>query len=148
MPPLMPSPSIAPTSSNMTGPRRFVVHDLGSVSIPQGLLTLEDLQAVLQKTTRALQALTDIVSEALFETCTCEMQGLKRGRLKMYGQDGAVGLLTLEDLQAVLQKTTRALQALTDIVSEALFETCSYMCVFNPCVSKQEEKMRIEMKKG
>ncbi|KAF3527537.1 hypothetical protein DY000_02037057 [Brassica cretica] len=93
MPPLMPSPSIAPTSSNMTGPRRFVVHDLGSVSIPQGLLTLEDLQAVLQK-------------------------------------------------------TTRALQALTDIVSVALFETCSYMCVFNPCVSKQEEKMRIEMKKG
>ncbi|KAH0901305.1 hypothetical protein HID58_040808 [Brassica napus] len=47
MPPLVPSPSIAPTSSNMTGPRRFVVHDLGYVSIPQSLLTLEDLQAVL-----------------------------------------------------------------------------------------------------
>ncbi|KAF3604573.1 hypothetical protein F2Q69_00033206 [Brassica cretica] len=57
----------APTSSNMTGPRRFVVHDLGSVSIPQGLLTLEDLQAVLQKTTRALQALTDIEEKMRIE---------------------------------------------------------------------------------
>ena len=63
MPPPVPSPSIAPASSNMTGPRRFVVHDLGSVSIPQGLLTQEDLQAVLQQTTRALQALTDIVQD-------------------------------------------------------------------------------------
>ncbi|KAG2247489.1 hypothetical protein Bca52824_087117 [Brassica carinata] len=63
MPPHVPSPSIAPASSNRTGPRRFVVHDLGSVSILQGLLTQEDLQAVLQQTTRALQALTDIVQD-------------------------------------------------------------------------------------
>ena len=61
MPPHVPSPSMAPTSSNMTGPRCFVVHDLGSVSIPQGLLTQDELQAVLQQTTWALQALTDIV---------------------------------------------------------------------------------------
>ena len=63
MPPPVPSPSIAPASSNMTGPRRFVVHDLGSVSIPQGLLTQKDLQAVLQQMTRAPQALTDIVQD-------------------------------------------------------------------------------------
>ncbi|KAH0872114.1 LOW QUALITY PROTEIN: hypothetical protein HID58_069476 [Brassica napus] len=77
MPPHVPSPSMAPTSSNMTGPRCFVVHDLGSVSIPQGLLTQDELQAVLQQTTWALQALTDITHI------------LKRGRLKMYGQNGA-----------------------------------------------------------
>ncbi|KAH0894390.1 hypothetical protein HID58_056819 [Brassica napus] len=63
MPPPVPSPSISPTSSNMTALRRFVAHDLGSVSIPLGLLTQEDLQAVLQKTTRALQALTGIVQD-------------------------------------------------------------------------------------
>ncbi|KAH0863514.1 hypothetical protein HID58_080725 [Brassica napus] len=102
MPPPVPSPSIAPASSNRTGPRRFIVHDLGSVSIPQGLLTHEDLQAVLQQTTRALQALTDIICEFVlgcflflcivcyFISGTCETRGLKKGRLKMYGQDGAV----------------------------------------------------------
>ncbi|KAF2594468.1 hypothetical protein F2Q70_00042467 [Brassica cretica] len=90
MPPHVPSPSMAPTSSNMTGPRRFVVHDLGSVSIPQGLLTQEDLQAVLQQTTRALQALTDIVQDLSRSVAgTCEMHRLKRGRLKMHGQNGA-----------------------------------------------------------
>ncbi|KAG5410394.1 hypothetical protein IGI04_006713 [Brassica rapa subsp. trilocularis] len=56
----LPSFSSAPTLGNTTGPRRFSVHDLGSVSIPQGLLTQDDLQTVLQQTTRALQALTDI----------------------------------------------------------------------------------------
>ncbi|KAF3498189.1 hypothetical protein DY000_02054506 [Brassica cretica] len=91
MPPPVPSPSIAPASSNRTGPRRFIVHDLGSVSIPQGLLTQEDLQAVLQQTTRALQALTDIVQDLSRSVAgTCETRGLKKGRLKMYGQDGAV----------------------------------------------------------
>ncbi|KAL0668457.1 hypothetical protein Bca4012_031161 [Brassica carinata] len=63
MPPPMPPSSIAPTPSNKTGPRRFSVHDLGSVSIPHGLLTQEDLQVVLQQTTRALQALTYIVQD-------------------------------------------------------------------------------------
>ncbi|KAH0873921.1 hypothetical protein HID58_071283 [Brassica napus] len=86
MPPPMPPSLIAPTPSNNTGTRRFSVHDLGSVSIPQGLLTQEDLQAVLQQTTRAFQALTDIVQDL----STCETQGLKMGRFKMYGQDGDV----------------------------------------------------------
>lgn len=63
MPPPLPSSSNAPTPSNKTGPRRFSVHDLGSVSIPQGLLTQDDIQAVLQQTTRAVQALTDIVQD-------------------------------------------------------------------------------------
>ncbi|KAF3538148.1 hypothetical protein F2Q69_00021129 [Brassica cretica] len=59
----LPSFSSAPTPGNTTGPRRFSVHDLGSVSIPQGLLTQDDLQTVLQQTTLALQALTDIVQD-------------------------------------------------------------------------------------
>ncbi|KAF3513634.1 hypothetical protein F2Q69_00009192 [Brassica cretica] len=99
MPPPVLSPSISPTSSNMTAPRRFVAHDLGSVSIPQGLLTQEDLQAVLQKTTRALQALTGIVQDLSRSVAgTCETQGLKRGRLKMYGQDGAVVVHEIPDV--------------------------------------------------
>ncbi|KAL0668455.1 hypothetical protein Bca4012_031159 [Brassica carinata] len=59
----LPSSSSAPTPSTTTGPRRFSVHDLGSVSIPQGVLTQDDLHKVLQQTTRALQALTDIVQD-------------------------------------------------------------------------------------
>ncbi|KAF2564079.1 hypothetical protein F2Q70_00015183 [Brassica cretica] len=118
MPPPMPSPSIAPTSSSRTGPRCFVVHDLGSVSIPQGLLTQEDLQAVLQQTTRALQALTDIVqdlSRSVPGTCeTCETQGLKRGRLKMYGQDGAV---VVHETRHELRHQTR-IQELFESVKE------------------------------
>lgn len=58
-----PSSSSAPTPSTTTGPRRFSVHDLGSVSIPQGVLTQDDLHKVLQKTTRALQALIDIIQD-------------------------------------------------------------------------------------
>ena len=58
-----PSFSSAPTPSNTTGPRRFSVHDLGSVSIPQGVLSQDDLHKVLQQTTRAFQALTDIVQD-------------------------------------------------------------------------------------
>ncbi|KAG2250062.1 hypothetical protein Bca52824_089690 [Brassica carinata] len=81
MPPLVPSPSIAPTSSNMTGPRRFVVHDLGYVSIPQSLLTLEDLQAkdyeelaatvmtivdcVVNKTWEKIESSTDVLKGIL-----------------------------------------------------------------------------------
>ncbi|KAG2273882.1 hypothetical protein Bca52824_056437 [Brassica carinata] len=59
----LPSSSSAPTPSTTTGPRRFSVHDLGSVSIPQGVLTQDDLHTVLQQTTRALQALTGIVQD-------------------------------------------------------------------------------------
>ena len=59
----LPSSSSAPTPSTTTGPRRFSVHDLGSVSIPRGVLTQDDLHKVLQQTTRALQALTDIVQD-------------------------------------------------------------------------------------
>ncbi|KAF2548535.1 hypothetical protein F2Q70_00023509 [Brassica cretica] len=52
---------------------------------------LDDLHKVLQQTTRALQALTDIVQDLSRSVAgTCETQGLKRGRLKMYSQDGAV----------------------------------------------------------
>ena len=57
------SSSSAPTPSTTTGPRRFSVHDLGFVSIPQGVLTQDDLHKVLQQITRALQALTDIVQD-------------------------------------------------------------------------------------
>ncbi|KAF2573212.1 hypothetical protein F2Q70_00006107 [Brassica cretica] len=59
----LPSSSSAPTPSTTTGLRRFSVHDLGSISIPQGVLTQDDLHTVLQQTTRALQALTDIVQD-------------------------------------------------------------------------------------
>ncbi|KAG2273580.1 hypothetical protein Bca52824_056135 [Brassica carinata] len=59
----LPSSSSAPPPSTTTGPRRFSVHDLGSVSTPQGVLTQDDLHTVLQQTTRALQALTDIVQD-------------------------------------------------------------------------------------
>ncbi|KAL0835886.1 hypothetical protein Bca101_087775 [Brassica carinata] len=59
----LPSSSSAPTPSTTTGPRRFSVHDLGSVSIPRGVLTQDDLHKDLQQTTRALQALTDIVQD-------------------------------------------------------------------------------------
>ncbi|KAF2539213.1 hypothetical protein F2Q68_00022429 [Brassica cretica] len=87
----LPSSSSAPPPSTTTGPRRFSVHDLGSVSIPQGVLTHNDLHTVLQQTTRALQALTDIVQDLSRSVAgTCETQGLKRGRLNMYSQDGAV----------------------------------------------------------
>ncbi|KAG2307547.1 hypothetical protein Bca52824_027295 [Brassica carinata] len=59
----LPSSSSAPPPSTTTGPRRFSVHDLGYVSIPQGVLTQDDLHTVLQQTTRALQALTDIFQD-------------------------------------------------------------------------------------
>ncbi|KAF3602102.1 hypothetical protein F2Q69_00034978 [Brassica cretica] len=115
MPPHVPSPSIAPASSNRTGPRRLVVHDLGSVSILQGLLTQEDLQAVLQQTTRALQALTDIVQDLSRSVAgTCETQGLKRGRMKMYGQDG---VLVVHEVRHELRHQTRT-QELCESVKE------------------------------
>ncbi|KAF3516070.1 hypothetical protein DY000_02061459 [Brassica cretica] len=117
MPPPMPASSIAPTPSNKTGPRCFSVHDLGSVSIPQGLLTQEDLQAVLQQTTRALQALTDIVQDLSRSVAgTCETQGLKRGRLKMYGQDGDV---VVHEARHELRHQTRILE-LVESVNEHL----------------------------
>ncbi|KAG2277721.1 hypothetical protein Bca52824_060276 [Brassica carinata] len=47
----LPSSSSAPTPSTTTGPRCFSVHDLGSVSIPRGVLTQDDLHKVLQQTT-------------------------------------------------------------------------------------------------
>ncbi|XP_056848978.1 uncharacterized protein LOC130499095 [Raphanus sativus] len=61
-----PAPSPAPrtaTPSSRTAPRRVSVYELGSVAIPQGPLNRVDLQVALQDTTRALQALAEIVQD-------------------------------------------------------------------------------------
>ncbi|KAG2328735.1 hypothetical protein Bca52824_011463 [Brassica carinata] len=55
----------APTSSSKSSPRRVSVYELGFVAIPQGPLTQADLQEALKETSRALQALTDIVRDLI-----------------------------------------------------------------------------------
>ena len=49
-----------------------------------------------------------------FISGTCEMQGLKRGRLKMYGQDGAI---VVHELRHELRHHTR-IQELCESVKE------------------------------
>ncbi|XP_056866270.1 uncharacterized protein LOC130512377 [Raphanus sativus] len=58
----IPAPRTA-TPSSRTAPRRVSLYELGSVAIPQGPLSRVDLQVALQDTTRALQALAEIVQD-------------------------------------------------------------------------------------
>ncbi|XP_056853515.1 uncharacterized protein LOC130502801 [Raphanus sativus] len=58
----IPAPRTA-TPSSRTAPRRVSLYELGSVAIPRGPLSRVDLQVALQDTTRALQALAEIVQD-------------------------------------------------------------------------------------